>query len=65
MAKIAEVKINRKTELIQIKMNKGPNYTVEREKFDQFIERVEFYMDSCQHSEACRRTAGDYINGEL
>jgi len=65
MAKIAEVKINRKTELIQIKMNNGPNYMVERERFDQFIGRVEFYMDSCQHSEACRRAASDYINGEL
>lgn len=65
MAKIAEVKINHRTKLIQIKMNKGPNFKVERGLFDRFVERVELYMSTSCHSEACRQAANDYINGAL
>jgi len=66
MAKIAEVKINVKNRLVQIKMNKGPNHTLEGEMFDKFVCRQAAYMcDNNRHSEACRLAADDYLRGEL
>lgn len=66
MAKVAEVKINVKNRLVQIKMNKGPNHTLEGEVFDKFVRRQAAYMcDNNSHSEACRFAAQDYLRGKL
>lgn len=65
MAKIAEVKINVKNRLVQIKMNKGPNHVLEGEVFDKFVRRQAAYMNDLTHSEACLYAANDYLRGAL
>jgi hypothetical protein len=66
MAKIAEVRINVKNRLIQIKMNKGPNHKIEGDLFTKFIDLKDQLMSSgYNHSKACYEAALKYIEGSL
>lgn len=66
-AKIAEVRINKKAGIIQIKMNKGPNHVLEGEEAKKFEarrnEHILMRVDS--ESVANLMAAEDYIAGRL
>ena len=66
-AKITEVRINKKTGLVQIKTNKGPNYNlfgIEAKKFE--ARRNEHLNLRCEDESAANLMAAeDYIAGRL
>lgn len=65
-AKIAEVRINKKAGIVQIKMNKGPNHVLDGKLVDSFEKMRNAYMcDGNSHSEAALLVAKDYIAGRL
>ncbi len=64
--KIAEIRINGKAGIVQIKMNQGPNHTLKGEKAVRFEQKRNQYIT--QHvgkSEADHLAATDYIEGRL
>ena len=63
-SKVAEVRTNSKSGIVQIKMNKGPNHILEGEKALRFNNMRDAYMcDNNSHSEASLLAANDYIEG--
>lgn len=65
-AKIAEVRINKKAGIVQIKMSKGPNHVLEGQLAVSFEKMRNAYMcDGSSHSEAALLVAKDYIAGRL
>lgn len=67
VAKIAEVRINKKTGIVQIKMNKGPNHVLkdaEAKKFE--ARRNEHLLLRCEDEPVANLIAAeDYIAGRL
>ena len=64
--KIAEICINSKAGIVQIKMNKGPNHTLKGEKAVRFEQRRNAYIcDNNSHSEASLLAANDFLEGRL
>ena len=64
--KIAEIRINGKAGIVQIKMNQGPNHTLKGEEAVRFEKRRNAYMcDNNSHSEANLLAATDFIEGRL
>ncbi len=43
-SKIAEIRVNDKTGIVQIKMNRGPNHILEGEKSIHFIQLRDAYI---------------------
>jgi hypothetical protein len=66
-AKIAEVRVNKKANLVQIKMNKGANHVLKDDKATRFINRSnEHYLLRVDNeSLANLMAAEDYIAGRL
>lgn len=65
-AKIADVRINKKAGIVQIKMNKGPNHVLDNKQAVSFEKMLNAYMcDGNSHSEAALLAAKDYIAGRL
>jgi hypothetical protein len=63
-AKIAEIRTNPKTGIVQIKMNRGPNHILEGEKAVRFEQLRNAYMcDNNSHSEASLLAARNIIEG--
>lgn len=64
--KIAEVRINDHYGIVQIKMNKGPNHTLEGDEATRFISMRDAYiMDNNSKTEANMLAANDYISGRM
>lgn len=64
--KVAEVRINKKTGIIQIKMNKGPNHILEGKDAVSFEQKRNFYINNHNsHSIASLLAANDYFEGNL
>jgi hypothetical protein len=62
--KIAEIRTNPKTGIVQIKMNRGPNHILEGEKAVRFEQLRNAYMfDNNSHSEASLLAAQNIIEG--
>ncbi len=62
--KIAEIRTNPKTGIVQIKMNRGPNHILEGEKAVHFEQLRNAYMcDNNSHSEASLLAARNIIEG--
>jgi len=62
VAKIAEVRINKKAGIVQIKMNKGPNHVVKGEYALGFQARRNYHMtEGMNISDANMQTASEYI----
>lgn len=64
--KIAEIRINGKAGIVQIKMNQGPNHTLKGEDAVRFEKKRNQYI--AQHvgkSEADHLAATDFIEGRL
>jgi len=65
-AKVAEIRTNIKTGIIQVKMNRGPNHILEGEIAVKFEQRRKAYMcDNNSHSVANLLTANDFLEGRL
>ena len=65
-AKIAEVRANPKTGIVQIKMNRGPNHILEGATAVSFEKMRNAYMcDGNLHSEASHLAAKDYLDGRI
>lgn len=65
-AKIAEVRDNSKTGIVQIKMNRGPNHILEGATAVSFEKMRDAYMcDGNSHSEASYMAAQDYLAGRI
>ena len=66
VAKIAEVRINKKAGIVQIKMNNGLNHVLDGKQAVSFQKMRNAYMcDGDSHSEAALLVAKDYIAGRL
>lgn len=64
--KIAEVRANSKTGIVQIKMNRGPNHILEGATAVSFEKMRDAYMcDGNSHSEASYMAAQDYLAGRI
>ena len=64
--KIAEVRINTKSGIVQIKMNQGPNHTLKGEQAVRFEQkRNEYIGQRVGQSEANHLAANDFIQGRL
>ena len=64
--KIAEVRLNSKTGLVQIKMNRGGNHTLKGEKAVRFEQHRNSYIaNNIGESEANFLAATDYVEGRL
>ncbi len=64
--KIAEVRCNVKSKIVQIKMNQGPNHTLKGEEAVRFEQKWNQYI--AQHvgkSEANHLAANDFLEGRL
>lgn len=65
-AKIAEIRVNKKTGIVQIKMNRGPNHILEGAKAVSFEKMRNAYMcDGNSHSEASHMAAQDFLAGRI
>lgn len=65
-AKIAEVRANSKTGIVQIKMNRGSNHILEGATAVSFEKMRDAYMcDGNSHSEASHMAARDYLDGRI
>ena len=67
VAKIAEVRINKKAGIVQIKMNKGPNHVLKGEEAKKFEARrnEHFLLQVDNDSSANLMAAEDFIAGRL
>lgn len=64
--KVAEVRTNPKTGIVQIKMNKGPNHILEGKEAVQFEQKRNFYINNHNsHSVSSLLAANDYFEGNL
>ena len=64
--KIAEVRLNSKSGIVQIKMNRGGNHTLKDEKAVRFEQHRNSYIaNHIGESEANFLAATDYIEGRL
>ena len=64
--KIAEVRLNPKAGLVQIKMNRGGNHTLKGEKAVRFEQhRNNYIANHIGESEANFLAATDYVEGRL
>ena len=63
-AKISEVRHNKKLNIVQIKMNKGPNHTLRDAQVKRFLElREEYINDSGGAHFADMYAAKTFLNG--
>lgn len=63
-SKIAEIRVNDKTGIVQIKMNRGPNHILEGEKSIHFIQLRDAYIsDNNSHSVASLLAARNILDG--
>lgn len=64
--KIAEIRINSKSGIVQIKMNRGPNHIIEGVLAVKFERLRNAYMcDGNSHSVANLLAGKDYLEGRL
>lgn len=65
-AKVAEVRVNKKLGIVQIKMNKGPNHILEGEVAVRFEKMRNAYIcDNNSHSVASYMAAQDFLAGRI
>lgn len=64
--KVAEIRMNSRSGIVQIKMNKGANHILQGNDAVRFEQRRDSYMcDNNSHSEASLLAANDFIEGRL
>lgn len=65
-SKVAEVRTNLKSGIVQIKMNKEPNHILEGKDAVSFKQRRNFYINNHNsHSISSLLAAQDYFEGKL
>ena len=64
--KLAAVRVNGKEQIVQIKVNRGPNYTLKGDMATKFKARRDAYIqDKYSISESDVLAANDYLEGRL